>query len=120
MGIVASIELDKHGVGSRREMAFHDFGNLLELTDHAFVHRTSLERDADVSTRVVAQRRGTHIVARTRDDTDVNESLYALMNGSTRDATFGGDVFERDACIAGDDFENLLVQTVDLFHKRNH
>ena len=46
----------------------------------------------------------------------VYQALDALMDGSTAHSAFGSDILERDACIVGDNLQNLLVKRINSFH----
>ena len=54
------------------------------------------------------------MIARADDDAQVDQALYALVDGCARNATFRSYILERDACILGYDFQNLTVKIIYL------
>ena len=52
------------------------------------------------------------MISRTDNDAQINQSLYALVNSSTGNATFCCDIFKWDASILRYNFKDLSVKTV--------
>ena len=109
MLIVPGKELDKHRVGPGSEMTFHDFGYLDELGHHLAIQGSALEVDSYKCACAVAEDLGIYILARARDDIEIDHALYALMDRRTRHATFLGYVLGSDACIAHYYIEYLSI-----------
>lgn len=100
MLVVAGVELDEHRVGACGEVALNHFGDFLKLRHHIAVHGSALEVDADVGAGAVTEYLRVDVIARSGDDVKVNHALNALVDSGARDATFSGDIFRGDACVA--------------------
>ena len=107
--VVLGVQLDQHRVVAQRELALHNLRYFLQFGDNRVVHRTFLQRDAYVHAQLVAQHFGVHVVARTGDDTYVIHALHSLVYGCATDAALVRYVLERDACVLGDDLQNLAI-----------
>ena len=116
MLIVAGKKLDEHGVGAGGEVAFHNFRYFLKFGNHLVVHGTALKIHTYECAGAITEELCTHVVTGTGDDTEIHHALYALMNGSTRYATFGGYFFGGYAGIVHDNAEYLFVKFIYLSH----
>lgn len=114
--IVACVNLDEHGVRAGREVALHNLGNLLEFVDSLAVHRAFLKFYAYIGAGIVTQCLGIYVIARACDDFHLDEALDALMNCSTRNSAYNGNVFRCDAGIVHYDVQNLSVEIVYSIH----
>ena len=114
--VVAREEFEQHGVGTRGEVAFHNFGNVLQPFGHAFIHGAALQFQSHIGAGAVANALGAHGVARTCDDAGIHQTLHTLVNGSARHAAHGRHVLEGDAGIHRYNLENFQVELVNLFH----
>ena len=65
------------------KMTFHDFGNLLHLGNNSLVHGAFFQFDSYISTSPVAQRLRVYMVAGADNNAQINQALYALVNGGT-------------------------------------
>ena len=60
-----------------------DFGNLLHLGNNSLVHGAFFQFDSYISTSPVAQRLRVYMVAGADNNAQINQALYALVNGGT-------------------------------------
>ena len=79
--VVAGVQLDQHRVGAGGEVAFHDFGYLLELGHYFAVHGAALEVHTYVCAGGISEYLGVDIVARACDYLEVYHALQALVYG---------------------------------------
>ena len=109
MLIVARKKFDEHGVRAGSEVTFHDFGNVVELFDGRFVHRSALELDPDVGASAEAQEFGVHLVAASDNDAALHHAHHTLVDGRTRNSALRGDFFEAATGIYRNDFEYFSI-----------
>ena len=93
-------------------MCLHDFGDLLELLHGLLEQLRVFERDADVGADVEAHHLGVYDQAAAQDHARIVELADALVDRSTRDAAFAGDLEKRHARILDQVFEDLAVDCV--------
>ena len=74
-------------------MAFDHFGDLFELGHHVAIHGAALEVDADIGAGGIAEHLWIDVIARSGDDFEVDEALYALMDCRARHSALHGYVF---------------------------
>ena len=90
-------------------MTFHYLWYLQHLCHHILIHRTTLQTNAYVCTSTISERLRIDIKATTCDNSVLNETLHALVDGGARDVALRGYFLERHTRIEGQDTENFLV-----------
>lgn len=116
MLVVTGIEFYEHRVGAGGEVAFHNFGNLLELGYNRAIHGTTLKVNADVGASGKSESLWINFIPRAGDDTEVDHTLDALVHGGTRHSALFAYGFRRYAGIMHDYVEDLFVEFIYLFH----
>ena len=114
--VVAGIYLGQHGVRTSGEVAFHYFGNLFQLCHYRLVHGAFFQLDTHIRAGSVSEGFRVDVITRTYNDTEINQTLHTLVDGSTRYAAFGSYILERNTGVLGNDFQNLPVKIVYFFH----
>ena len=110
MLVVARVEFHQDGVRAGGEVAFHDFGNFVELVDRLLVHRAAFELDADVGASAETQKLRTHLIAASGDDALFDHAHDTLMDGSARHTAMCSNLLETAAGVDGDDSKDLTIQ----------
>ena len=59
------------------------------------------------------------MIARSNNDSKVYQTLYPLVNGCARHATFRSYIFKRNTGVLRNDFQNLPVKIIYFFHDIN-
>lgn len=109
MLVLARIQLDEHGVGACREMAFHHLGNLHQFLHHGIVHAALLKPDADIRTGSETQVFGIYLISASGDGATVEHPHHTLVDGRSRHTALLGNFLETPAGIDGNHPENLTV-----------
>jgi hypothetical protein len=80
-------------------MTFYHFGDMSQAFHDVFIHAALLEVDAYVCAGAVTQALGVDIETTAGDDVGLDEVLYTLVDGGTRDITLCGYILKWDTCI---------------------
>ena len=93
-------------------MRLDDLGNFTQFLDGLFQQLRVLERDADVGADVEAHHLGVYDQAAAQDHARIVELADALVDRSTRNTAFAGDLEKGHARIFDQVFEDLAVDCV--------
>ena len=98
-------------------VALHDLRDLLQLLDGLRQELRVAQRDADVGANVEAHHLGVHHKAAAEDHPGLVELADTLVDGSSRDAAFAGDLQERHAGVLDQELEDLAIDRIQGYFR---
>lgn len=104
-----SIELYQHGIRPGGKVTFNNFRNFFKFGNYVFVHGASFQFYTNISTGIVTQCSRINMITGTDNYLHLNHFLHPLMDGSPRDITDFGYIFERDTGILRNNFQYFPV-----------